>query len=228
IILFSQQQAQRQQQLQMTYETELKETRIAELEKTKRSQRIILVLIILIAALVTAALILSVLFSRLRQRLNRSERQKMALEASRLKTDLAYRDRELASITLFQEEKSKALTEVKEQVRKASLSADAAALKGILRSIDKLSTGEGLWDTWVLHFKNVHPGFFTQLLKAAPNLTLSEQKHCAYLKMGLGQKEVAQLMGIEPDSVKVARFRIKKKLGLDSEEKLTQFINGIG
>ena len=51
-----------------------------------------------------------------------------------------------------------------------------------------------------------------------------DQKLCAYLRLNLNSKEIAPLMGISVRSVEVSRYRLRRKLGLDSEENLTGFL----
>jgi DNA-binding CsgD family transcriptional regulator len=45
--------------------------------------------------------------------------------------------------------------------------------------------------------------------------------------MGLSIKEVANLLGIAVNSVKMARYRIKQKLGMGKEDSLAEKIQSI-
>ena len=60
-----------------------------------------------------------------------------------------------------------------------------------------------------------------------PDLTHGDLRLCALFKMGLGTKEVASILAISPDSVKTARYRLRKKLSIDQEEDLMLFIQAI-
>ncbi|ETZ22136.1 LuxR C-terminal-related transcriptional regulator [Pedobacter sp. V48] len=74
-------------------------------------------------------------------------------------------------------------------------------------------------------FFESNPIFFDRLQKKANQaLTRLDLKYCAYILMGLSNKEVAIRLGIEPKSIRMARYRIKQKFGLDKEDNLDNFI----
>lgn len=74
-------------------------------------------------------------------------------------------------------------------------------------------------------FFESNPIFFDRLQKKAnQSLTRLDLKYCAYILMGLSNKEVAIRLGIEPKSIRMARYRIKQKFGLDKEDNLDNFI----
>ena len=108
---------------------------------------------------------------------------------------------------------------------------DPICLKQI-REMDKLiSQGEQQdrdWDTFKVHFEKVHPAFFSALKQACPELSPNDLKHCAYLRINLSVKEVAQMLGINAQSVNQSRYRLKKKLGLSTEDSLSDYIQTIG
>jgi DNA-binding CsgD family transcriptional regulator len=55
-------------------------------------------------------------------------------------------------------------------------------------------------------------------------LSPNEQKLCAFLRLNLNTKEVANLMNISARGVEVARYRLRKKLGLKKGENLSKFV----
>lgn len=74
-------------------------------------------------------------------------------------------------------------------------------------------------------FFETNPAFFDRLQqKANQTLTRLDLKYCAYILMGLSNKEVSARLGIEPKSIRMARYRIKQKFGLVREENLDIFI----
>ncbi|NBP69836.1 MAG: hypothetical protein EBU52_13945 [Cytophagia bacterium] len=78
-----------------------------------------------------------------------------------------------------------------------------------------------------MHFEQVHNDFFDQLKTKYPHLNSSDLKLCALLKLKLDTKEIASIMNISPQSVKVARSRLRKKLELDLTSNLSAFITQI-
>ena len=79
-----------------------------------------------------------------------------------------------------------------------------------------------------MHFEEVHPRFFQALTQRTPGLSLTDIRHCAYIRLDLDTKEIARLLNIAPTSVQIARVRLKKKLELDRTQDLKEFIRSIG
>lgn len=69
--------------------------------------------------------------------------------------------------------------------------------------------------------------FFKNLKEKHENLSPNDLKLCAYLRLNLSSKEVSQLINISPKSVEVKRYRLRKKLGLDNNENLANYIISI-
>lgn len=99
-------------------------------------------------------------------------------------------------------------------------------LKNLIHEIDSNTDLDEQWEQFKLHFESVHKGFFERLLKQFPKLTPNELKLCAYLRMNLSTKEIAQMLNISTESVTTKRYRLRKKLGLEKDENLVGFIGG--
>jgi DNA-binding CsgD family transcriptional regulator len=69
--------------------------------------------------------------------------------------------------------------------------------------------------------------FIFQINQKYPELTNNEEKHCMLVKAGLSYKEIAALMGVSINGVKIARNRLRKKFDLENETKTSDFIEGI-
>jgi len=76
--------------------------------------------------------------------------------------------------------------------------------------------------------QQVHPEFFSLLnQRAQQKLTSLDLKLCAYLHLKMDTKKIAQLMHIEAKSVRMSRYRVKQKLGLNKEEDLNLFLQNM-
>jgi len=80
------------------------------------------------------------------------------------------------------------------------------------------------WKRFEVNFKELHEDFFERLLKEYPILTPKDLKLCAYLKMNLSTKEIAPLMAITIRGVEIHRYRLRKKLQIDSSKNLSNFL----
>ena len=97
-------------------------------------------------------------------------------------------------------------------------------VKDIKKKIKDFSNTDRTWDDFRLHFENVNPRFFERLESSFPKLTVYEQRLLAYLKMGMGNKEIAQVCHINADSVKKSIFRLRKKIQLGTDMSLRDFV----
>lgn len=80
------------------------------------------------------------------------------------------------------------------------------------------------WEQFAVHFDKVHSDFLVSLKSKCPNLTPGELKLCAYLRLNLSSKEIAQIMSITIKSVELSRHRLRKKLQIQPEVNLYIFM----
>ena len=75
-------------------------------------------------------------------------------------------------------------------------------------------------------FSQIHQSFFENLQKDFPRLTHAEKRLCAFIRLNLSTKEIAMVMNQDPNSVRIARVRLRRKLGLTSKsESLSEFLS---
>ncbi|RZK13005.1 MAG: histidine kinase [Flavobacterium sp.] len=80
------------------------------------------------------------------------------------------------------------------------------------------------WEVFETNLNQIHDEFISSLTKKYSNLTSKDIKLCVYLKMNLSSKEIAPLMNITFRGVELHRYRLRKKLGLLSDENLNKFM----
>ncbi len=76
-------------------------------------------------------------------------------------------------------------------------------------------------------FEKLYPYFRQSLQKIIPDITANELKICVFLRLNLSSKEISQLFNITPESVNKARYRLRKKMKLNSKEDLFVFLSSI-
>jgi DNA-binding CsgD family transcriptional regulator len=125
-------------------------------------------------------------------------------------------------------QKSEILQKIKSEIQNiAKASKDTATAKQLRTVVRKISTDERLdedWQYFARHFDQVHGQFLQRLREKYPQLTPKDHRLCAYLRMNLASKEIAPLMNISVRSVEVARYRLRKKLKIDNEVNLVEFM----
>lgn len=80
------------------------------------------------------------------------------------------------------------------------------------------------WENFKKAFEDIYPAFFSKLRYKFPTITVSELRLSALIKLNLSIREMANMLGISPDSVKTSRYRLKKKFELAEEETVEEFI----
>ena len=59
------------------------------------------------------------------------------------------------------------------------------------------------------------------------HVTGNDLRLIALIKVNLSSKDIATLLGISPDSLRVSRYRLRKKLNLEQGESLTAFVQSL-
>lgn len=94
--------------------------------------------------------------------------------------------------------------------------------------IKKLVSNENDWVNFILKIKLLFPGFIEKLEEANLNLSINEFRLAALVRFNLSDKEIAELLCIELSSVKKAKVRLKKKLNLNPDRKLMDYLKELG
>ncbi len=164
--------------------------------------------------------------------MDKAEKELIALRNAKLEAEIQVKNTELASAALHLVQKSDVLHKIKEQMSKLKQEtpsmSDASDLKKILKTLNEENKIEEQWQQFSQHFDVVHHDFLSKLKTKHPKLTPNEHKLCAYLKMNLTTKEIAQLMNITPRGVEISRYRLRKKLEVPSGMHLFNFLDAIG
>ncbi|MFO7719327.1 MAG: LuxR C-terminal-related transcriptional regulator, partial [Gillisia sp.] len=145
------------------------------------------------------------------------------LEKERLLDEITLKRKELANTTMIAAKKNEVLMEIQGELNKGKFT-DQFQLKRIINKINGAIKNEDEWQVFETNFTELHEDFFKMLLKIYPELSNKDLKLCSYLKMNLSSKEIAPLMGISVRGVEIHRYRLRKKMELDSKENLTSFL----
>lgn len=161
------------------------------------------------------------------QALLKVELENKQLSERQLKYDLEFRHKELLTYTLNLAQKNTVMQSVREGINELLPSTDKdnkTKISKLLKVIDYSLESEKDWDEFRMYFEKVHSSFFENIKTQHPDLTQGDLKLCALISLNLSMKEMAELMGISPESVKMARHRLRKKLNLATEENLAEFV----
>ena len=163
--------------------------------------------------------------------LNKTESELVALRNEKLEADINFKNSELASSAMHLVKKGELLTKIKTELTQVMKGIDnpqaVAELKKMIRSLSEDDNMDKEWENFAKHFDKVHSDFVMELKDKHPTITPNEIKLCAYLRMNLTTKEIAQLLNISVRGVEISRYRLRKKLGIASETNLFDYLLSI-
>jgi len=144
-----------------------------------------------------------------------------------LKTEVQNKSAELVNYTVLLRKKNEVLIRVKELLGKLidlKENLDKKSTKQIYNIIDQNLSDKNDWKIFSAHFDGAHSKFLKKIKKDHPLLTPNDLQLCAFLKMNLSSKEIAALLNISSRSVEVKRYRLRKKLNLEHDDNLIEFL----
>ena len=113
------------------------------------------------------------------------------------------------------------ITQQKERLGKDYPDKDYRAVCAL---IDREMKGESEWSFLSKSIDKAHDNFLHRLQERYPELSETDLRYCAYIRMNMSNKETAEVMNITVRGAEAARYRIKKKLGLNAEQSLETFL----
>ncbi len=156
------------------------------------------------------------------------EKEMIKLRNEKLRADLSFKSQQLASSTIGIIRKNEFLLSLKQNMyrykQKLGNRYPDKYYQDIIEKIDNNISGQDDWKLFETNFDHAHEKFLLSMKDTYPELTPSDLKLCAYLRINLSSKEIAPLLGISVRGVENHRSRLRKKLKLNAEQNLTDFI----
>lgn len=154
------------------------------------------------------------------------EKTRILAANHRLEQEINHKSQMLANSTMTIIQKNKMLTKLKEYVNQEIRSGSGQGdLKNRLtRMINKNMNSDEDWHIFENNFNQIHKDFMDRLKATYPELTSKDLQLAAYIRMGLQSKEIAPLLNVADRSVENNRSRLRKKLGLQAEDNLREFV----
>jgi len=242
--------------LQLQLETAQKEKEIESLNRERERQELenkilerekqyyfAIIIVIIILVLILSFLVMlkrkkdkqihrqKELYHKKEKELSESELEKSKLKEEELQQAVLYKSKQLSTHALHMMQKNTMLQEIQSDIkdlsRKASVE-EKPNFKTISQKINMSLRSHKDWDVFKLYFEDVNRDFYKRLKEINPDLTTNDHRLCALIKLNMNSKEMASVLNVAPNSIKSSRYRLKKKLGLDTEADLEEFIRGLG
>ena len=225
--ILSQENIDRMNEMEIKYQTEKKEQDLlieknkvelleqkAKISKTQKW--------LLLSSLIASMFIAFLIILNIKQKLKRNK-----LEKEKLDFELDLKKQELLAFTTQLVQKNEMLEDLKyniESLKSSNRSDQSNAYSKLIKSIDISLNDDASWKSFMKRFEKVHPEFSKHISSKFPELTNNDIRLISLIKMNLSSKEIARLLNISLEGIKKARYRIRKKLQMDSQQSLDQFI----
>lgn len=223
--LYNEKQIREIRQLEMQFEFDFKQT---EIEAKQREKNLYFLLTVVSLSLLLVISLLLFYLQRSRTRRAGLEQINLKAEKKNLEKDIELKDKELTTQVLQMVQKNELIDTIAEKLLEIKSQADPKSEIAIQKVISDLRSNlqPELLHEFKIRFQHIHEDFFTTLNKNFPNLSPSELRLCAFLKLNLTSKEISIITNISIKSIEIARTRLRKKLNLTgTDQNLVIFLS---
>lgn len=222
----------RQVALQQTlFDVERKDNEIQILEASQRLNTVVKVA--LISGLVLLVLLGGTIISRQRLKSKQdketmqSELASAHLHEKQLQDELENRSKSLTAHTLHIISKNKMLEDLRtrlQEMSKEDMREQRKQILSLIKLIDQNFVQDKDWDDFRNIFEQVHGDFLEKLQKRSGDLTSADLRLASLIRLNLPSRDIATILGISQDSLRISRYRLRKKLALAQGDSLSTFI----
>lgn len=157
-----------------------------------------------------------------------SEKEIIKLTNDKLQAEIEHKSAQLATNTMAVVRKNELLQSIKSEIQKQKAELGERLprkyFNQLVTMIDRGLQDEKEWEDFEQLYDQAHGDFFKRLKADYPQLTPSDLRLCAYLRMNLSSKEIAPLLSISVRGVEERRYRLRKRLNLSTDTNLTEMI----
>ena len=180
----------------------------------------------IILGLISGLAIIVLFYSR-----QKIKMRNIILGKEKMESDLKFKSKELSINLMALLKKNEIITEISQKLSKIEKTPERTDIKDSVIRLNreiKQSTDDKLWQEFSIRFNETNNEFYEKLLIQFPDLSQNELKLCAYLRLNMTTKEIAELTGQRIETIGTARYRLRKKFHLtNSESNLVMFLSKI-
>ena len=174
-----------------------------------------------VSILLIAILFLIAVSLRFNSDLIKEKNTRLGLEKDKINEELKLKKRELFSKVNFISQRNDYLNNIRNQLD-GDIS-NTKNLKNIKRQIKNITTSEKAYEEFDKMFSQVYPNFYKRLNLTA-KLSQTDIRLASYIKMNHSNNEISRISGISLRTVESQRYRLSKKLNLNTGQDLNRFI----
>jgi len=216
--------------LQIIYNMDKKNDEIAALENNRKLNITIGIAVVIVVLLLIVLGVLTISRQRFKLRESTAVAEKNAQLHEAQKDQLELKSKELTTHTLQVIQHNQFLENMRNKIAdmvKEDKRDQKKQLQELVRQINQNINHDQQWKDFTGIFEQLHQSFFDNLKAHCEDLTVNDIRLIALLKMNMSSKDMAAIFGISQDSLRVARYRLRKKLNIAEGENLSSFIQTI-
>lgn len=174
----------------------------------------------LLVAALTLLLISGWLYFRWQRQRHFIKQQALLHQQQMAAAEIKNAQEKLAAFTQKSIEKNELIEKLQAQLQQQNLQVNDELLNQTILT-------ENDWLRFKDMFDKANPGFMHQLKSIAPDITTAEIRLAALIKLNLGNKHIASMLGIGTDAVRKTKSRLRQRLQIDNETELEDIIKTI-
>lgn len=164
--------------------------------------------------------------------IEKSEKEIIRLKNIKLEAEVEHNNAQLASNTMNLLQKRELLNKIKDEILRIQEEQEPEKriknVRRIIKIINEQLESIDDWERFSQYFDKSNNDFLKILKESYPLLTAADLKLCAYLRLNLSTKAIADLLNLSIRGVESSRYRLRKKLSLANEISLFDFFAAVG
>ncbi len=144
------------------------------------------------------------------------------LKQQQLKKQLNFKNKELMSYALNFRKKREIVNQLQKiihEIEEGSCIEKSKLIDDLNKLVQKNFRIERDWDDFSKFLDDANQGFYLKIKSIQNDLSTNDLKICSMIRLNLSIKETASILKISPESVKTARYRLRKKIRIKSSPK---------
>lgn len=164
---------------------------------------------------------------QVKEQLINTEKENLKLLELKMEAEDRAHSKSLTAQTLHVIDKNQMLEDIQAKLKSILVEdpkEQKKRIRNLIKQIDFNFSHDTDWDDFKQTFERVHQDFFKNIQARSGGLTPAEMKLASLMRLNLNSKEIASSLGISMDSLRISRYRLRKKLNLQKDASLQQFL----
>ena len=189
-----------------------------------------LIFVLIIVLILFFVLIISL---RVRSKFLKEKNNRLAIEREFIDTELKNKELELLSTATYIEQRNNNLRNLRDNLNTAvNDDPDKSIINNIstpelTKKLDSIIKSRSKFDTFKNQFTKAFPDFFKTLINLHPDLSPTDLRLCAYIKMNQTNQDIAGINNISTRTVESQRYRLRRKLNIDKQTDLFNYLTNL-